>query len=629
VLDPAMGSGHFLVAALEYLATAYWEALNREGQDDDGIMSDEEFILCKRRVAERCIYGVDINPLAVELGKLSIWLTTMDKERPLSFLNHHLKSGNSLVGAWIKDLGMLPGSRAQPRQGNLFEHHFKARVPLMVRDVLRIMSRDTLSIHDVRAKRALDQAVEQTKAPFVKIANAWVATYFGEQARDYDALITDLSNVKDRTSPAAKSHTFFHWELAFPEVWYDADGSRKDQGGFHAVVGNPPYYGKGQSSEDAKTFWSHRYPNQEYQSDLYLLFIELAIQLCSTGGRYGVICPNTLLSNLRLAALRKHLLESSRIDHLVHFFYYVFGGATVDVMILIAQIAEQEASNVRDHGVTLRTSAAPNSYVSGRANQGNWLSLSGAQINIFIPSAYRSVIADVEAGSAPLSYYYTVKAGVKPYEVGKGIPPQTREMVSNRVYDADHKKAEGFVPYLRGSDIYRFRVHWKGDHWIKYGANLAAPRSSELFFVPHKIVVRQTGDSIVAAVDEKGFVCLNNLHVAVPNADTDICPWYVLGVINSDIQDFFYFFLNPEKGEGLAEVKKFNVEKLRIPPPDQDRSIAEMISNISRSFVSGRDYDGEAREQLTALVAHMFGLTQNQLDYVTRRRKNYYDVSEA
>lgn len=105
VLDPAMGSGHFLLAATEYLARAYGAARVREGKDPDGVMSDEEFVRYKRMVAERCIYGVDINPMAVELAKLSMWLFTMDKNCPLSFLNDHLKHGNALIGARLRDLG--------------------------------------------------------------------------------------------------------------------------------------------------------------------------------------------------------------------------------------------------------------------------------------------------------------------------------------------------------------------------------------------------------------------------------------------------------------------------------------------------------------------------------------------
>lgn len=193
VLDPAMGSGHFLVAATEYLARAYGGALIREGKDKDGLMSDEEFIRYKRMVAERCIYGVDINPMAVELAKLSMWLFTMDRGRPLSFLDHHLKCGNSLVGAWIEELGEppeldkngKPKKRSPSKNLNLFAVRFRERVPMMVRDLFGIMRQETLTSKDIEVKKILDRAVGDTKEPFKNLADLFIGTNFGEDCRDY------------------------------------------------------------------------------------------------------------------------------------------------------------------------------------------------------------------------------------------------------------------------------------------------------------------------------------------------------------------------------------------------------------------------------------------------------------
>jgi Eco57I restriction-modification methylase/TaqI-like C-terminal specificity domain len=107
VLDPAMGSGHFLGAAIEYLAKAYRSAVLRENGDHGKVISEAGFSWYKRLVAERCIYGVDIDPFAVELAKLTIWINTMDRSMPLSFLDHHLKRGNALIGCQVGDPASL------------------------------------------------------------------------------------------------------------------------------------------------------------------------------------------------------------------------------------------------------------------------------------------------------------------------------------------------------------------------------------------------------------------------------------------------------------------------------------------------------------------------------------------
>jgi type II restriction/modification system DNA methylase subunit YeeA len=103
VLDPTMGSGHFPVEATEYIARFLVEHIQQPPADARG---EADLAYWKRRVAQSCIYGVDLNPLAVDLAKLSLWLATVAKNRPLSFLDHHLRYGNSLIGAHLADQHM-------------------------------------------------------------------------------------------------------------------------------------------------------------------------------------------------------------------------------------------------------------------------------------------------------------------------------------------------------------------------------------------------------------------------------------------------------------------------------------------------------------------------------------------
>jgi Alw26I/Eco31I/Esp3I family type II restriction m6 adenine DNA methyltransferase len=321
VLDPAMGSGHFLVAATEYLARAYGQALIREGRDSDGAMSDAEFIRYKRMVAERCIYGVDINPMAVELAKLSLWLFTMDPQRPLSFLDHHLKCGNALIGAWIKDLGALPDTKQHPDQLNLFEARFEEKVKALVDNVFEIMHRETLSREDIADKKALDHAVEELKRPFRTIADSWVATYFGEQARDYDAWLINPEDVGDYESKLAVQHRFFHWELEFPEIWFDQSGIRRVSGGFSAVLGNPPYdvleKDRGGDIHPHEILSQYGRNRPQYapalggKLNLFRFFSIQSVEILRTMGRIGVILPLALLADISCAPARKFIIKRS------------------------------------------------------------------------------------------------------------------------------------------------------------------------------------------------------------------------------------------------------------------------------------------------------------------------------
>ena len=116
VLDPAMGSGAFLVAACRYLASAYEAALVREGGWSADDITESERAGFRRAIAQRCLYGVDINPMAVQLGRLSLWLATLSSDRPLTFLDHRLRAGNSLVGASLEDIAQAGAGRSPPRQ---------------------------------------------------------------------------------------------------------------------------------------------------------------------------------------------------------------------------------------------------------------------------------------------------------------------------------------------------------------------------------------------------------------------------------------------------------------------------------------------------------------------------------
>jgi hypothetical protein len=314
VLDPAMGSGHFLVEATEFLA----RALTRDHYVTRAESDEDDVTYWKRRVVERCIYGVDKNPLAVELAKLSLWLATVAADRPLSFLNHHLKWGDSLVGAQVADLGDVPTMmlskkarkrRAQlraagARQANLFETRLTEKLPVMMGKVLEIVGQESADYETVRAKEAADAAVRNLKAPFEAVAHLWTSAYFGNafDAGTYREALDAISQPKqllameavEQAQAMADARGFFHWELAFPEVFYDAEGQPLgEQAGFDAVVGNPPY--SSVSGKQFRQYFQKAFESPEYQYDTFVLFIENGVRLSRHGGYTSMIVPTTFM----------------------------------------------------------------------------------------------------------------------------------------------------------------------------------------------------------------------------------------------------------------------------------------------------------------------------------------------
>lgn len=263
VLDPAMGSGHFLVEATNFLARKLSEpgVYQGEAQDDES-----DLALLKRLVVERCIYGVDINPLAVELAKLSLWLDTVAKGQPLSFLDHHLRCGNSLIGARVEDLRHPPQARlARGRQAArdqergaqaLFdEGDFTQHMSRLVFGFGQIAQGLSSTREAVQAKGKILADIDQAERKrYREIADLWCSSYFGNviDGTRYSLLTSVLQRGEESVSPDERTalqgsrdlagrYRFLHWELEFPEVFFDEHGRRNPQGGFDAVIGNPPW----------------------------------------------------------------------------------------------------------------------------------------------------------------------------------------------------------------------------------------------------------------------------------------------------------------------------------------------------------------------------------------------------
>jgi len=359
VVDPAAGSGAFLVAACRYLAEAYEQALVRAGVCRAGDLDHRDRAAARRLVAERCLYGVDLNPMAVQLARLSLWLATLAADRPLTFLDHHLRTGDSLAGAWLVQLRGSPRRRPAGAAGTgplfpIFEaagDALRAAVPIRFQ---LAMQADT--IEAVRAKERALRALEARDSALTRwkrIADAWCAPWF-RGSRDEavppsaftalaDAILAGSgplpAHAADlllaRAEAIAQARRLFHWELEFPEVFFDERGVRRRDAGFDAVIGNPPWdmlradqappgrHPHAGSRDAALVRFARESGAYTAQSgghaNRYQLFLERAITLMRPGGRLGMVLPGGLLTDHGSARLRRRLLGECDVEALVGF----------------------------------------------------------------------------------------------------------------------------------------------------------------------------------------------------------------------------------------------------------------------------------------------------------------------
>jgi len=326
VCDLAMGSGAFLVQVCRYLAERLveaWDAaeaaqpgrflITPEGELSQGDAAErllpqdptERLAMARRIVADRCLFGVDINPMAVEMAKLSLWLVTLQQDRPFTFLDHALKCGDSLLGisafAQLEHFSLRSGEMQAPFSLlNLWRHIEAARDK---RKQLEALPSDTPA--QIAAKQALHREAETAVAKLQCAADALIGLELrGLNERDYPGerdVLADhlmawwekgtLEQLQQWAREGLGNRRPLHWPLAFPEIM--------ERGGFDAFVGNPPFIGgqkiTGALGTDYRDYLVERLASgRRGSADLCAYFFLRVGGLLKDGGMTGLLATNTI-----------------------------------------------------------------------------------------------------------------------------------------------------------------------------------------------------------------------------------------------------------------------------------------------------------------------------------------------
>jgi Eco57I restriction-modification methylase/N-6 DNA Methylase len=331
ILDPAMGSGHFLVGAADFLSLAMATDPNLLQLDEMGGGDPQAFY--KRLVVERCLYGVDVNPLAVELAKLSLWLHTVSRDKALTFLDHHLRCGNSLIGARVEDDLMKEPAQfnARGRRTNAdsqqlvlgFTEALTATHLHYFLDTFRkIMEAPSGDAAMERQKDELYREMDYVRDKFRAVANCWLAPFFAIPVtpEQYERAIKTLRGANaernilaqeiwfKNAQTAAQEKRFFHWELEFPDVFFEARGLKsRQERGFDAVVGNPPY-GDILSDAEKRFLFSQGFEaGGSGNNDVFRFFLEQSTHLARQRRLISFIIPNPRLGEAKYRNYRKRI----------------------------------------------------------------------------------------------------------------------------------------------------------------------------------------------------------------------------------------------------------------------------------------------------------------------------------
>lgn len=643
ICDPAMGSGAFLVQACRWLADRLveaWSQVEASGQTvsvdgevlDAGAAkeplprdSEARSVIARCLIAERCLYGVDLNPLAVELAKLSIWLVTLSKGRPFGFLDHNLRSGDSLLGIYrldqLTELSMTPASQGQLR---LFGQNIKKAVLEAIELRSRLRTIPIRDVRDVETMAHLDaDARSRLKVPEC-IADAFIGEVFaagGNGAKLENALASLSAHAEqvvggDKESLTSMRRTVaitlsadrpfgmparkpFHWPLEFPEVF------NSSAPGFDATLGNPPW---GASLSEADTqYLKKNYPNSAYKLiNSFKFFIERMDQITANAAKtYSFLVPSSLLEHIGCRDNRALLLSRSPIMF-IDCGDGMFNGVTQSCCFGVIN----KRTALEEHPVILGTFEGY-SRTEARRRDNDWIFKKIQEIK-GRKNYVLSHGSDVKHISSGASLPLVALADV----FDSGID-YSRAALGNAVFYSD-QAAENSSDYkvLRGRNVGKYSLVFDGI-WLRHNwrdiqqEHIAIDSKSRLkvnekaYVVSPKILVRQTGDQIISTVDTGRFFHQKFLLCIIPKVG--VSAYFLCAVLNHPKMTEIYRSMTMQSGKVFSQVKKNFLEQLPIPS-SFDPSEKARIAGLAEELINTHDHDDKAKLllQLESEVAKGF-----------------------
>ncbi|MDP2950134.1 MAG: TaqI-like C-terminal specificity domain-containing protein [Chloroflexota bacterium] len=592
VLDPAMGSGHFLVEAVDFICDrtigqkdgflqafpwnpvtsflqktrqAILAEMERQGVTvDTGRLIDIN--LLKRHILKRCVYGVDLNPMAVELAKVSLWLDCFTLGAPLSFLDHHLKCGNSLIGTSVQEV-MAALAPKENQTLSVFGNPLQG-VLAATASMEKLRRIPDATVDEIASSRRLFVEIEAAQAPYKALLDIWVSQYFGNGfAEQYLTIgghdyVEEIRSGGQKLSPEyreaitkgagiGREKRFFHWDLEFPEAFVDLKvGNWKpaDARGFDAVIGNPPFVDKKHIATELieeDHYWqrSKRFLAARGIYDLYMLFVQLGIDLSRFGAGSCLLTPIPWLTQAEGGTLRDFLLSAGSLS----IFDYSAEPHFKDALVKVIGVHVNRGTSTAS--IEIRGGRRPRIIPSVEVRR-----LFEGQIRIDVNIDYLSILEKIVSHSVSLSSVYTPTFGLRASSKERGGFAKDK-------FIRPKDECKNPVPYLESRELTETGILW-GGRWLDYQPDeIYSARSPELFLNPKLLLPSLLSRKIIRATyDDSGFfadqslVCISPRYQlpALPDPAAENRPSLknLQRQLNAEVTSFF--FGNCVVGEALG-----------------------------------------------------------------------------
>ena len=644
VCDPAVGSGAFPLGMLNEIVQAR-QALSVH------LQSSQSAYELKLHSISHSLYGVDIDPGAVEIAKLRLWLALVVEEiepHPLPNLEHKVMQGNSLIseydGVKLFDESFLESTNALDNEkatidrkisllqrqlfalhgeGSLtavkkeeFEREIKAltkrkksmNLPNDLQGVeMNIFDEPSNSRGSKEKTEKLQKKIEQyifessrskkqrLKVEIDELKMELIEATLMEQGREEKLL--EFKAQKDRNI-----RPYFIWKLEFSEVY-------KENGGFDVIIGNPPY---GADIDKYTTLFERTYPRTTKSfKDIYKIFFELAVsKIVAQNGVVALITPNTFLTQPRYRDLREYLLDFRILD-ILNLGENVFRAIVPTAVSILQKIPPSE-------GVTLRyTDLSRSSKYSGNILYGDAQTIPQ---EIFKKNSDLSflVAASFVDGTVPLHSVLDFKdAGINYQRVKVGLADKGKSDLSSRLLYEGDQEVSSDAMYWKGTDIGEYSSKEETARWVRVQtkktlrSNERVILNEKYFSLKPKLLWRQTAQFTIAAIDYHGKWFGRSVQAGMIKASYEdkISYRYLAGLFNSTVFRCYYLEMVREGGRVFPQVKLTKLKDLPVFIPDREMSkkIDTKVEKIeSYGWKNSSSKDSETRITLIQELDEIF-----------------------
>jgi adenine-specific DNA-methyltransferase len=657
ICDPAVGSGHFLVSALDEIIAIKSELkilIDREGKrlkeytveviNDELIITDEQSKLFeynpknkesqriqealfqeKQRIIENCLFGVDINPNSVKICRLRLWIellknayykpdTNYKELETLPNIDINIKCGNSLISRYPLDADIKTALKASKWNVDNYRE-----AVMTYRNAQSKDEKHGMEMLINKIKNDFETEVSKSDKRFLKLnkLNGELLSLTGQSSlfefskaqkeewnKKLKKLIEEIKKYESEIDEIKSNKIFensFEWRFEFPEV-LNNDG---DFVGFDVVIGNPPYLYRSAEIDPFKEYFNSNYFNNSGNFDLYKYFIERSLNLCSYKGFCSLITNSSFLIQNSFTKTRKFLLDNSSINILIPLGPKVFEEATVDTAIFIAsrnRIVENKISIVK---APFDNHIDPNLFYL--IKQSRFSENLDFVFDLLLNDEQHSIVKRL------FDLFPTIETG---FEFGVGI--NTGYIKSELV--SDTLKDERFHPMVAGTGISRYGIV-RSDSYIMYDkqfvhskGKLGRTLPDEKFFIEPKILIVRTRNislkqRIIATIDIEKRYNLNRLSNIIAKNGHNI--YGLLGILNSNLFNWLFStrFID-------YEIKPIYLRK----SPLADTNNSELIEKVQRLLTSKKSEKitdlTDLEQEINQLVYHLYGLTKEEIKVI-------------